>query len=161
MVLHDEKRKHYDALKVHDGTVYTGMAVGGSHSWKYNNGIWNENKVSPDKWEFTFTSNKERARHAPPGTGALVDTAYHWYIVADQKVSKLDENTYSTAMSGMKFKVGHKRPAWKAWSYEYHNESYEDIAIAILKGIIEDLEKRKQRRCLDHFLDINGKKHCS
>lgn len=155
--MENEKRKHYDALKVYGGKIYTGMAVGGCHSWKYNNGIWDETKISPDKWEFTFTSNKERARHAPPGTGALVDTAYHWYIVADQKVSKLDENTYSTVMSGAKFKIGHKRPVWKSWNYEYQGAYYEDIEIAILKGMIEDLEIRKQQRGLGRFLDNRGK----
>ena len=128
------------------------MAVGGKHAWKYDNGTWNETKVSPDKWEFTFTCEKRRMHDAPPGTGAMDDTSYHWYIVADQKVVKLDENSYSTVMTGVKFKIGHKRPRWKSWSYDYQHECYEDIVIAALKGVIKDLEDKKGRRGLDAFL---------
>nr|MDO8111156.1 hypothetical protein [Candidatus Sigynarchaeota archaeon] len=151
-MLENNNRKTYDAVKSHDGKAYTGMTVGGKHSWKYDGGRWDETKISPDKWEFTFTCDKQRLHHAPEGSGALPDTEYHWYIIADQKVIKVDEDTYHTAMAGVKFKVGHKRPQWKTWSYNYHGECYEDIAIKILEGIIEDLKARKAKRGLDFFL---------
>ncbi len=147
-------RKVYDSIKEHGGRAYTGMSVGGHHDWNYEDGKWGETKVSPDKWTFTFDCDKHRAHHAPVGSGALVDTQYHWYIVADQRVAKLDEDTYRTAMSGVKFKVGHKRPNWRKWSYEYpdHEACYEDIVITYLQGIIQELEERKRKRGLGAFL---------
>nr|MDO8085223.1 hypothetical protein [Candidatus Sigynarchaeum springense] len=147
--------KYYDLVKEHGGRTYTGMAVGGRHEWDYKEGKWSEKKVSPDKWTFTFDCDKHRARHAPAGTGAAIGTQYHWYIVADQRVTKLDEDTYRTAMCGVKFKVGHKRPYWHQWSYDYQDHGgacYEDIVIAYLQGIIQELEAKKKRRGLDAFL---------
>jgi hypothetical protein len=147
-------RRTYDRMKEHDGRAYAGMVVGGRHDWAYKDGKWSEVKVSPDKWTFTFDCNKHRMRHAPAGSGAQVDTQYHWYIVADQRVAKLDEDTYSTTMGGVKFKVGHKRPSWRKWSYEYpdHEACYEDIVIAYLKGVIQELEEKKRKRGLGAFL---------
>ncbi len=155
----DPTRKVYDRMKEHGGRAYTGMAVGGHHDWDYKDGRWSETKVSPDKWTFTFDCDKHRARHAPVGSGALVDTQYHWYIVADQRVAKIDEDTYSTAMSGVKFKVGHKRPNWRKWSYEYpdHGTCYEDIVIAYLQGVIQELEERKRKHGLGAFLPQRAK----
>ncbi|MBN2151453.1 MAG: hypothetical protein JW839_08410 [Candidatus Lokiarchaeota archaeon] len=150
----DTSKRHYDIVKEHGGRTYTGMAVGGHHDWDYKDGRWSETKVSPDKWTFTFDCDKHRTRHAPAGSGAAVGTRYHWYIVADQRVAKLDEDTYHTSMSGIKFKVGYRRPHWRAWSYEYPGRGvcYEDIAIAFLKGVIEELEARKRARGLGAFL---------
>jgi len=31
----------------------------------------------------------------------------------------VDEDSYLTLMEGLKFKVGHRWPRWKRWSYEY------------------------------------------
>ncbi|MFX1294244.1 MAG: hypothetical protein ACFFD2_05225, partial [Promethearchaeota archaeon] len=143
-----DKRKHYNAFKEYNGQKYTGMKVGGTHNWNYNNGLWNEIKVTPDKWKFEFNSLKSRCHLAPPGTGALNGTEYHWYIIADQKVIKMDENTYNTEMKGSKFKIGYKKPKWKNWSYnykKYNKESYEDKVIQILESIIENLKARKRK----------------
>ncbi len=92
------------------------MKVGRGHKWQYAAGEWVEKKLTPDQWEFSYAVNKQRHGRAPAGSGVPVGTAYHWYILADQTVTKLDANTYSTAMSGAKFKLAHKRADKEAWS---------------------------------------------
>ena len=146
----NEKRKSYDELKEFNGQKYTGMKIGGKHSWNYDKGIWNEVKVTPDRWNFKFRSAKIRTHQAPIGTGAFVNTEYHWYIIADQRVIKLDENSYDTIMEGAKFKIGHKRPTWKQWSYK--QASYEDRVIQILEKILGKLKAKKRSRELISFL---------
>ncbi len=152
MVIED-KRKFFNELKDHEGQKYTGMKVGGKHSWNYNDGVWNELKISPDQWKFQFSSIKTRTHQAPPGTGALTGTEYHWYIIADQKVVKLDENSYDTVMKGSKFKIGHKRPNWNQWSYKQKDQlSYEDHIILILEDLLERLKaKKKERELFNYF----------
>ncbi|MBD3229318.1 MAG: hypothetical protein GF329_14130 [Candidatus Lokiarchaeota archaeon] len=148
----EEKRKYYNTIKEYKGQKYTGMRVGGKHSWNYNHGLWNEMKIAPNKWKFEFVCNKARTHEAPPGTGSYIDSKYHWYIIADQKATKLDANNYKTVMTGSKFKIGHKMPNWKKWSYNYKNETYEDKIITILEGIIEKLkEKKKSKELLSYF----------
>src|SRR5262247_3288064 len=95
----------YDDFKEFEGRKYTGMKVGRSHKWYYDQGEWKEKKITPDKWEFTYAVKKRRAGKAPEGSGVPVGTEYHWYIIAHQNVCKLDANNYSTAMTGVKFKV--------------------------------------------------------
>lgn len=146
-----DKRDQYNALKDHDGQKYTGMKVGGKHRWKYDDGVWNETKVTPEKWKFEFACDKNRMHQAPPGTGALKGTEYHWYIIADQKVVKLDENTYKTVMNGSKFKIGYKKPHWRTWSYNYDHESYEDKLIQILQEVIDRLKAKKKSRELTNY----------
>jgi hypothetical protein len=108
--------KSYNQFKKFEGRQYTGMKVGGHHKWYFDQGEWKEKKVSPDEWEFTYDVKKRRAGKAPENSGAPVGTEYHWYILAHQIVRKLDANTYSTAMTGVKFKVAHKRSDKKNWS---------------------------------------------
>src|SRR2546430_16900626 len=98
------------------------MAVGGEHTWLYPNGLWKETKVAPDRWDFTFSAIKERERSAPPGSGVPVGTQYHWYVLADQRVRKIDADSYTTIMSGVKYKIAHKRPHWRKWSSEYPDQ---------------------------------------
>ena len=140
----ENHREFYNSLKESDGGVkYTGMRIGGKHNWNYRSGTWKETKISPNQWKFEFISLKHRFREAPSGTGALNNTKYHWYILADQKVEKIDANTYQTIMKGRKFKVAHKRPNWQMWNYEYNNINYEDIIIDILEDTIRKLQERK------------------
>jgi hypothetical protein len=122
----------YDDLKVFNGQRYTGMRVGGQHTWIYPNGLWRERKVAPDEWEFTFSSIKMREQSAPPGSGALLNTQYHWYILAHQVVRKIDGDSYSTMMSGAKFKLAHKRPHWRLWSSEYPGQESEEERIKVI-----------------------------
>ena len=128
----------YDDVKEFEGETYSGMAVGGEHTWLYPNGLWHETKVTPDKWEFTFASLKERERNAPAGSGVPVGTEYHWYILAHQRVRKIDADTYTTFMSGLKYKVAHKRPHWRKWSSEYPEQPSErEKLTAILEETLE------------------------
>lgn len=74
----------YNALKSFNGQVYTGMAVGGSHTWNYDRGVWKETKVEPDLWKIDFDTTKRRDKNAPKGSGAPEGMEYHWLIVAHQ-----------------------------------------------------------------------------
>lgn len=109
----------FDAIKVHEGQPYSGMPVGRGHQWTYQDGVWRELKLSPDKWGFTYESEKKRYQAAPEGSGASVGSEYHWFILAHQFVRKVDADTYTTRMVGSKYKVAHKRPHWLLWSCEY------------------------------------------
>src|SRR3954471_10746691 len=109
-------RTSYDRPKEFQGKRYTGMAVGRGHKWKYDAGDWTEKKVTPDKWELHYAVKKRRKGHAPEGSGAPVGTSHRWYILADQVVTKLDANTYSTEMKGIKYKLAHKRADKEGWS---------------------------------------------
>lgn len=146
MLENNSKRKFYNSIKTtKEGKSYSGMRIGGKHTWNYKNGIWNETKVAPDRWNFQYSSLKHRYHQAPEGTGALKNTKYHWYIIANQKVNKIDANTYETVMEGQKFKIAHKRPDWRLWNYQYNNIHYEDIVIEILEKTLERLKSKRYR----------------
>src|SRR3954464_56806 len=106
----------YNRYKFFQGKQYTGMTIGRSHKWYYDQGIWLDKKITPDKWLINYEVTKRRAGKAPEGSGVPVGTEYHWYILAHQKVKKLNANDYSTSMSGMKFKVAHQRADTGKWS---------------------------------------------
>lgn len=74
----------YNSLKTFNGQYYTGMAVGQSHMWHYEPGVWTETKREPDLWDINYKTNKRRARNAPEGSGAPVGTEYHWMIIGHQ-----------------------------------------------------------------------------
>ena len=80
---------------------------------------------------------KRRAGHAPPGSGVPIDTEYHWYILAHQNVRKLDENTYTTAMTGLKYKLAHRRAGKETWSAS--EKAQRRHLIKILQEMIKDL----------------------
>lgn len=121
-------------MKEHQGRPYTGMSIGGRHVWEYPSGLWEERKVAPDRWEFTFSSVKRRVRSAPEGSGVPTGSQYHWYILAHQRVRKLDQDAYDTFMEGVKYKVAHKRPYWRGWSTDYpDHETERDVLVRILQ----------------------------
>lgn len=135
----------YDDLKEFNGQKYMGMPIGGRHAWEYPNGTWKEKKVGPDKWVFTFKSMKQRRKEAPVNSGAQINTQYHWYILADQRVKKVDKDTYETVMEGVKHKLSHKRPYWRKWSSEYQNNiSDRERIIAILEDMLKRLKDHPQ-----------------
>jgi hypothetical protein len=106
----------YNDLKMHMGQRYSGMAIGGSHTWNYDPGVWKETKEEPDLWQIDYQTNKRRARNAPKGSGAPVGTEYHWLIVGHQHVRKIDANTYETHLTGSKYKLAHKSVTSGSWS---------------------------------------------
>ncbi len=132
----------YNKLKTYNNKIYSGMEIGNSHSWNYNNGKWYEIKEAPDRWKIKFDSVKTRVNSAPINSGAKLGTKFHWYIIADQIATKLNNDSYMTNMSGVKFKIGHKRPQWRAWSFQYPNQiSYKERIISILENIIKKLKE--------------------
>ncbi len=142
----------YDDMKDYRGRKYTGMAIGGEHVWIYPNGIWREMKVAPDRWQFTFSSVKEREEEAPEGSGAQPDTQYHWYLLAHQWVRKIDKDSYTTRMEGVKHKVAHKRPHWLKWSSEYSQQpTARERVIAILEEALGNLKRGGPPRNLVAF----------
>jgi hypothetical protein len=139
----NEIRKHisngYNEYKDFEGKKYTGMRVGGTHQWYYDKGEWKEKKITPDKWEFTYATNKRRAWQAPEGSGVPVGTEYHWYLLAHQNVRKLDANSYTTSMEGLKYKLAHKRAEIGEWnSTDY---AQKERLIQIFEGLIDQLKK--------------------
>src|SRR5438874_5235560 len=98
----------YDEFKTHEGRRYTGMKVGRSHKWYYDQGEWKETKITTDLWQISYAVTKRRAGRAPEGSGVPVGTDYHWYVLAHQNVCKLNANDYATSMSGLKFKIAYK-----------------------------------------------------
>ncbi|HYS71321.1 MAG TPA: hypothetical protein VEM95_02765 [Thermoplasmata archaeon] len=129
----------YDDVKEFRGRAYTGMPVGGEHSWIYPDARWKERKVAPDRWEFTLESIKRREQHAPDGSGAPVGTEYHWYILAHQRVRKVDADTYTTFMEGVKHKVAHRRPNWRRWSTEIPGRRTErETVVGILEAALAE-----------------------
>src|SRR6185312_7844280 len=127
----------YNRFKYFQGRFYTGMAVGRTHHWYYDKSDWKEKKITPDKWEFAYSTTKRRAGKAPEGSGAPVGNGYHWFILAHQFVDKLDANDYSTQMVGLKYKLAYKRAANQTWSASA--EGRRKQLIQILKDLIADL----------------------
>src|SRR5215208_3648725 len=132
--------KGYNEYKEFEGRRYTGMKVGGIHQWNYERGEWREKKTAPDKWEFTYATNKRRAWNAPEGSGVPVGTEYHWYVLAHQTVAKMSANDYTTSLNGLKFKIAHKRAGSDKWSATPRTQRKR--MIRFLQGVIADLEKQ-------------------
>jgi hypothetical protein len=133
--------KSYNKFKEFEGKKYTGMKVGGHHKWYYDKGEWEEKKIAPDRWEFTYDVTKRRAGHAPEGSGAPVGTEYHWYILANQIARKLDANNYTTSMTGFKYKLAHKRAEKGKWNIT--DNIQKQRLIQILEELIGQLKSNK------------------
>src|SRR5438874_699676 len=129
----------YNEFKEFEGHQYTGMKVGRSHKWFYDKGEWKETKITPDLWEISYAVTKRRAGRAPEGSGVPVGTEYHWYILAHQNVRKLNANDYTTSMTGLKFKLAHKRADTEKWSAG--EKAQRNRLIKLLKEMIADLEQ--------------------
>lgn len=132
----------YDKIKEYKGKKYTGVKVGHGHTWQYEAGEWKEKKITPNKWTIHYKVGKKRKGHAPVGSGAAVGTQYHWYIIADQIVQKLDQDNYSTEMNGVKYKIAHKRADKENWSAPDQKQRKE--MVKALKEIIAELETQPE-----------------
>ena len=130
--------KSYNQIKEFQGKNYTGMKVGRTHKWYYDKGEWKEKKMTPDQWQFTYNVTKRRAGKAPEGSGVPVGTEYHWYILANQNVKKLDANNYTTSMIGLKYKLAHKRADRNNWSLS--DNGRRKRLIEILQALIENIK---------------------
>lgn len=150
----------FDDMKIHNGQQYTGMPIGRTHNWDYHNADWMETKIKPDLWRFRFNAVKSRHVPAPEGSGAELQTGYHWLVIADQQVLKTSTDDYQTAMQGIKFKVGHKRPHWKMYSYGYNGqvpykqkviEYLTQTIIQLTKEVEDELDRNQVNLLLDSF----------
>jgi hypothetical protein len=142
----------YNEFKSYEGRRYTGMKIGRSHKWHYDRGEWKEKKITPDLWEISYAVTKRRAGRAPEGSGVPVGTAYHWYILAHQNVVKLNANDYSTSLSGLKFKVAHKRAANGKWSAS--PAAQRRRMVKFLKQVVEELESETTDTTADIKTDL-------
>jgi hypothetical protein len=129
----------YNEFKQFEGRQYTGMKVGRSHKWNYDQGEWKETKITPDLWEISYAVTKRRAGHAPVGSGVPLGTEYHWYILAHQNVRKLNANDYTTSMTGLKFKLAHKRADKENWSASA--KAQRKRLVKLLQEMIVQLER--------------------
>jgi len=130
----------YNDFKEYEGQRYTGMKIGRSHKWYYDNGEWREKKITPDLWQIGYAVTKRRAGRAPEGSGVPVGTEYHWYIVAHQNTTKRSANDYTTSLSGLKFKIAFKRAGVEKWSAT--PKTQRKRMIMFLESVIADLEKQ-------------------
>src|SRR5437016_8888780 len=119
------------------------MTIGRGHKWQYDAGQWTETKATPDKWECQYSVVKRRKGRAPEGSGAPLGTAYCWYILADQIVTKLDANSYTTEMAGLKYKLAHKRADKATWSAS--ERAQRKRLVQILREMIADIERRPEK----------------
>ncbi|HJU42719.1 MAG TPA: hypothetical protein VJ691_07880 [Vicinamibacterales bacterium] len=132
----------YNEFKDYEGQRYTGMKIGRSHKWYYDQGEWKEKKITPDLWEIGYAVTKRRAGRAPEGSGVPVGTEYHWYILAHQNVAKLSANDYTTSLSGLKFKIAHKRAGTEKWSATPRTQRKR--MITFLRSVLADLERQSK-----------------
>ena len=133
----------YNEFKEYEGQRYTGMKVGRSHKWYYDRGEWKETKITPDLWQIGYAVNKRRAGRAPEGSGVPIGTEYHWYVLAHQNVSKQSANDYTTSLTGLKFKIAHKRAGSEKWSATPRTQRKR--MIMFLQSVIADLERHRDR----------------
>ena len=129
----------YEVIKNYQGKQYVGMQIGRSHKWYYDKGEWRDKKITPDLWEIRYEVTKRRAGKAPKGSGAPIGTGYHWYIMAHQEVLKLNEDDYTTVLSGLKYKIAHKRAAKGNWSASVSKQR--KTLISFIKSVMAELEK--------------------
>ena len=55
---------------------------------------------------------------------------------------KIDADSYTTFMSGVKYKIAHKRPHWRKWSSEYPEQTSEaEKLIAVLEETLARLRE--------------------
>jgi hypothetical protein len=133
----------YNEFKEHEGQRYTGMKIGRSHKWYYDQGEWKEKKITPDLWQIGYAVTKRRAGRAPEGSGVPVGTEYHWYILAHQNTAKQTANDYATSLTGLKFKIAHKRAGGEKWSATPRTQRKR--MITFLRSVLADLEKQTHR----------------
>ena len=133
----------YNEFKEYEGQRYTGMKIGRSHKWRYDPGEWKETKITPDLWQISYAVTKRRAGHAPEGSGVPVGTEYHWYVLAHQNVTKLNANDYTTSLTGLKFKIAHKRADSGKWSATPRTQRKR--MIEFLRNVMADLQKQTDR----------------
>ena len=67
-------------------------------------------------------------------------TEYHWYILAHQNTAKQTANDYTTTLTGLKFKIAHRRAGSEKWSAT--PQTQRKRMIMFLRSVLADLEKQ-------------------
>jgi len=93
-----------------------------------------------DLWQIGYAVTKRRAGRAPEGSGVPVGTEYRWYILAHQNTTKQSANDYTTSLTGLKFKIAHKRAGSEKWSAT--PKTRRKRMITFLQSVIADLEQQ-------------------
>ena len=137
----------YNEFKEYEGQRYTGMKIGRSHKWYYDRGEWKETKITPDLWQIGYAVTKRRAGRAPEGSGVPVSTEYHWYVLAHQNVAKQSANDYTTSLTGLKFKIAHKRADNGKWSATPRTQRKR--MIMFLERVVTDLKRHDKADALE------------
>ena len=99
--------------------------------------------MTPDEWDITYSVVKRRAGKAPKGSGVPIGTGYHWFILSHQFVHKLNEDDYSTTMTGIKLKIAHKRASKNKWNISDAGKRKQ--LIKMLKAFVARLEKEPEK----------------
>ena len=115
------------------------VVAGGLTSWEDSAGAC-LSAVAPDLWQIGYAVTKRRKGRAPEGSGVPVGTEYHWYILAHQNVAKQTANDYTTSLTGLKFKIAHKRAGTQKWSATPRTQRKR--MITFLRNVLADLEKQ-------------------
>lgn len=157
----DNNEKKYNKFKEHKGKRYSGMKIGGTHKWYYDQGVWKERKKTPEEWDIFYQTPKRRAGRAPEKSGAPVGTGYNWLIVAHQRVDKLDANTYMTYLEGKKFKVSHLRAEKGKWNVT--EKTQRKKVVEFLEKVISDIKESDENEEIPYTVNeeerIYGLKH--
>jgi len=96
------------------------MKVGQKHKWKYTTGKWNETKIAPRTWKFTYNQTKTRLGHkAPQKSGMPIKSKLIWNINAKQYAIKTSPNTYKLVMRGIKTQNAYSTPKTKKMVYTH------------------------------------------
>ena len=137
----------YNTTKDFKGKRYTGMSVGAKHHWNYSDARFDLSSIggpdpnsrlgmlTPVTSSMAYESVKSRLNAAPIGSGAAVDTVYHWFIVSELNFTEPGKAT----LRGPKYKLGHKRPHWNKFSSEYAgNTPVPAKRVEVLKDLLGD-----------------------
>jgi hypothetical protein len=146
----------YNEFKFFEGQQYTGMKIGRSHKWYYDKGEWKETKITPDLWRIGYAVTKRRAGKAPEGSGVPTGTEYHWYILAHQYVRKLDANSYTTSLTGLKYKLAHRRADHEKWNIS--EKAQRKRLIKMLLQLAKNLEKHADGEFTSNASTVESKK---
>lgn len=128
----------YDRYLKYQGLQSSGKRVGEYLKWHYGKGVWRERKVNEDEWSISYEVLKNRAGVPSQSSGAPVGTECRWFILADQYIEKLDENTYHTRMDGIKLKIAHKSSNENKW--DLSDRDQKERLISMLKEFVGKLE---------------------
>ena len=127
------KKASVHPLTEFEGEAYTGLPT--KQTWALGKGQWEEKRTGAGMWDIAFETIA--IKPFKTGAGLPVDSEYHSYVLAHQKLVKTRGNTYQVRLEGVKFKLAHKE-AGEKWSANAGVRKKN--LIKILKQALHDLE---------------------